>query len=854
MSRTRVALGAAAVLAVAVTLTFGYLAAARDRALAGSIIQAVAATITLAGVCGTALWRFTRGRTRPSATDIGEHLDRFADAVTRQWENAVMERGLRYPTPVPMGWKWSSLCISASADDAAGLPSVVRTAPLPGTDRVTPADLAGGDVEDLFRVYAGLDSGRILLTGRAGAGKSSAGILLLLRALQHRNQQKDRARVPVPVMLTFYGWDPRRQDFASWLTDRLVGDYPTLAAAGRTAVAAMVRDGRIVVFLDGLDEIPEDLRPVVVRALDHQVTHRIVLMTRVGEMVRTAHNAHLSGAAAVELLPVPANHAVDYLLRVSVSPTRPGCRAVADLLTRAPEGPLARAVAQPLMLALLRDRLAADDDVHELLELNRAGNAEGIEECLLDRVIALAYRSPGRISPTAARELLNFLAANLASRGVREFAWWDMPKWLPQGPRTLATTILVTVVWGIGNGATMMADRLVLGPSFGTARDVLITALMSGPNTAMFAALAVAQPGYGAAARRRAAFSRTVIQYGCVCGAFFHIGVQMALPLRYAPFDLAGTVVFTLLLAKRPSLRWSDRRLSLAFDNPATLSAPVGACAVFLGNFIRFLPDGVLSAFGGAVGQALTLGLLLYFLQPPRGVTQARLVGPRRQSLLGRATLVVGLSAATAFGLITLLMLVEARTGDTFSRSLLTLAAALLFLLVILPTIGLFPQRDLSGGVPASPLRLMRQELRSRVAAGCALGLALSLPIVPSAMLFESPPGVTVDAWAVNLLFAAETVLLIAAVGGPMFAVASSHTWQTFLLGLQMRAAGLGPWQLPRYLDDAHRRGVLRALGPVYQFRHARLQDRLSRPATPPHSPRPTSEPHRAVPTPLNAT
>jgi hypothetical protein len=39
------------------------------------------------------------------------------------------------------------------------------------------------------------------------------------------------------------------------------------------------------------------------------------------------------------------------------------------------------------------------------------------------------------------------------------------------------------------------------------------------------------------------------------------------------------------------------------------------------------------------------------------------------------------------------------------------------------------------------------------------------------------------------------------------------------------------PLRLMRFLDDAHRRGVLRQVGAVYQFRHARLQDRLARTA-----------------------
>src|SRR5262249_14356729 len=36
------------------------------------------------------------------------------------------------------------------------------------------------------------------------------------------------------------------------------------------------------------------------------------------------------------------------------------------------------------------------------------------------------------------------------------------------------------------------------------------------------------------------------------------------------------------------------------------------------------------------------------------------------------------------------------------------------------------------------------------------------------------------------------------------------------------------PWRMMGFLDDAHERGVLRQVGAVYQFRHARLQDYLA--------------------------
>ena len=35
------------------------------------------------------------------------------------------------------------------------------------------------------------------------------------------------------------------------------------------------------------------------------------------------------------------------------------------------------------------------------------------------------------------------------------------------------------------------------------------------------------------------------------------------------------------------------------------------------------------------------------------------------------------------------------------------------------------------------------------------------------------------------------------------------------------------PWAVNAFLDDAYQRGVLRQAGAVYQFRHARLRDRL---------------------------
>ena len=69
---------------------------------------------------------------------------------------------------------------------------------------------ANGRLEDLHAVYGGLGSGRLVIIGGPGSGKSGAAVLLVLAALKHRAQmpEPDRQLVPVPVLFTLHGWDP----------------------------------------------------------------------------------------------------------------------------------------------------------------------------------------------------------------------------------------------------------------------------------------------------------------------------------------------------------------------------------------------------------------------------------------------------------------------------------------------------------------------------------------------------------------------------------------------------------------------------------------------------------------------
>lgn len=82
-----------------------------------------------------------------------------------------------------------------------------------------------------------------------------------------------------------------------------------------------------------------------------------------------------------------------------------------------------------------------------------------------------------------------------------------------------------------------------------------------------------------------------------------------------------------------------------------------------------------------------------------------------------------------------------------------------------------------------------------------------------------------------GLRYDVTTAVLAAVVGGSFlgFGFTLGTAWAWFH-GVRIWLALRGdlPWNLMAFLDDAHRRGILRQAGAVYEFRHGRLQEFLA--------------------------
>ncbi|MFE7134711.1 hypothetical protein ACFVIM_28005 [Streptomyces sp. NPDC057638] len=409
--------------------------------------------------------------TRSPADDAAEALAR---SVRAQWSAEVAARELG-ATEGALAVRWlarwgpSTTVRTGSgppttAGGASGPPTTAGTGSGPsasvgaGTGDAVRADRADGITETLL----GLDIRRLTVLGGPGSGKSTL-LALVTVALADRHLGDitrglpGQRGVPVPVLLTLESWDAERVAFLDWLTARIAEDHPGLPLVNGVHPARhLVRDGRVLAVLDGLDELPPHRRVAVVRALNtsHHGTG-CVLASRVEEY--RALGTRLTASSDIEALPVRPRDAAAHLLRTAGPSRHDAWGPVVDELAERPEGPLARTLTSPLMLWLARRAYGtAGSDPGELVEPVRFGEREAVEVHLLDAIVPAVFApgphdserlyAPGRWHPGRARGWLGFLARELGRRDTTEFGWWRLRRSAVARLLTLPTLLAAGVL------------------------------------------------------------------------------------------------------------------------------------------------------------------------------------------------------------------------------------------------------------------------------------------------------------------------------------------------------------------------------------------------------------------------
>ena len=428
--------------------------------------------------------------TSVSSLSMAQVADQLAVAVGAQWNAEAAIRRLNDPYPLPVSWaaadssltdSWGSLVKLATT--GAGWPPP----PPAGTWAAGPDDLAGEGGE-LAEVLARVPTGRLVVLGEPGAGKTMLMVRLVLDLLARRAEGG-----PVPILAPVASWNPAEQDLRDWLGARLLIDYPALAGppptdrTESTRAAALLAAGLILPVLDGLDEIPEQARgPAISRINDALRPGGQMVVTcrtqQYRDAVRPAGGVEvtLRAATAVQLRPLDADVVRSYLCDDAAGPvTR--ARWAPVMVVLATDAPAGLALRTPLMVSLARaiynprpgELAGAPPDPAELCSPALADRA-AVQSLLLGAFVPAAYRHDpaGRWKAQDAERWLVFLACQLDGNYPRaDLAWWRLRQAVPRTTFRLLTGLARVLLVGLAAG---LFGGLRTGHRYGTLAGLVI--------------------------------------------------------------------------------------------------------------------------------------------------------------------------------------------------------------------------------------------------------------------------------------------------------------------------------------------------------------------------------------------
>jgi transcriptional regulator with XRE-family HTH domain len=390
----------------------------------------------------------------PRLTDAAGQL---AHAVRARWQREEEQRQIHDPFPLPVRWR----TVEGELTDSW---TNIRKAAVGG--RASPLNLSGR-LDQIVDVYRKVESGRLVVLGQAGSGKTILTLRFVLDILKTRAETD-----AVPVIFSLGSWHPTTTPLRDWLTDQLLRDHPGLAAPGpdgSSLAAALVAADRILPVLDGFDEIARGLHRAALEALN-KTTLPLLLTSRNEEYAAAVAGTDvLTSAAGVRMTDLTATDLADYLPRTTRKHGGTAWTPVLDELRDHPDSiagtNLATVLTTPLMVGLARTIYSdtPDHDPAVLLDTARFPTPEAVEEHLLGNFVPTVYREQAedrRFDPDQVRHWLGYLAHHLARRGTHDLEWWRFGTSLRRPVRVLAVALVIAVVVG---GVDIVAEAIIMG-------------------------------------------------------------------------------------------------------------------------------------------------------------------------------------------------------------------------------------------------------------------------------------------------------------------------------------------------------------------------------------------------------
>jgi len=352
-------------------------------------------------------------------------LTTLLEKVKHFWIQGVLENSVYYSMVIELGMKSLPETVEHPWEAVLELP-----------DQTSQSIHATQSVASLFE-----EVGRaLLILGEPGSGKTTS-LLELAKSLIAASEADVTGSHPVPVVFNLATWSSQHQSLFDWLVAELTARYQI----PKRLSAHWLRHHRLIILLDGLDEVARKQRTECVEAINTFVKENgvpgMVVCSRLSEYIILPVRLRLNAAICLQPLSMPQVYA--YLEKA-------GAQLIALKTLIDEDHELQTLAKSPLMLNMMM--LSYQNVPINTLKQRRA---ETLEECrrnLIDSYIERMFMRKGKMaqpySQPQVMKWLAWLAGKMIQYSQNVFQIENIqPDWLPTRWQRLTYTLVSRVLF-----------------------------------------------------------------------------------------------------------------------------------------------------------------------------------------------------------------------------------------------------------------------------------------------------------------------------------------------------------------------------------------------------------------------